>query len=37
MLNLMEKYNELTNSELEDLAEITLIATEFLINHIVEE
>jgi hypothetical protein len=28
MLNLIEKYNELTKSELEELAEITLLATE---------
>jgi hypothetical protein len=39
MLNLIEKYNELTKSEseLEELAEITLLATESLINTIVEE
>lgn len=34
MLNLIEKYNELTKSE---LAEITLLAIESLINTIVEE
>ena len=37
MLNLIEKYNELTKSELEELAEITLLAIESLINTIVEE
>lgn len=37
MLNLIEKYNELTKSELEKLAEITLLATESLINIIAEE
>ena len=39
MLNLIEKYNELTKSEseLEELAEITLLATESLIITIVEE
>ena len=37
MLNLIERYNKLTKSELEELAEITLLATESLINTIVEE
>ncbi len=37
MLNLIEKQNELTKSELEELAEITLLAIESLINTIVEE
>lgn len=37
MLNLIERYNKLTKSELEELAEVTLLATESLINAIVEE
>lgn len=37
MLNLIEKYNELTKSELEELAEITLLATESLIEIVAEE
>lgn len=37
MLNLIEKYNELTKSELEELAEITLLATESLIKIVAEE
>ena len=37
MLNLIERYNKLTKSELEELAEITLLATESLIFFFVEE
>ena len=36
-LNFIKKHNELTKSELEALAEITLLATESLINTIVDE
>ena len=37
MLNLIEKYSELTKSELQELAEITLLATASVINTTVKE